>query len=309
MRKKTILIILAALVMFALSADAVFAWTWGQPLVPCGTTGTKPCARCDLYKLLENLFDFVLIGLVPVAGGILFTIAGFYYVISAGNPSYIAKAKDLFKNTVIGIAVISLAWLITNTLIVNLAQGSGASSDAPWYTVQCTNPTDDPATQPPLSAPPAVQCAKGKQALAADFKVSNPGQESGGLQQVKSCLLADEEVARLTDMSQLYTKDRTHDFCNYTMGLPICESCSHSASCHYASPPSGNPNSPGSQTGFVEGVDFNAKVGSSEYELCKALTRKAKECGVTFVNFEGNHTHISTNACKKDQGKVGTPCY
>ncbi len=90
--------------------------------------------------------------------------------------------------------------------------------------------------------------------------------------------------------------------CNFTRGNPICGPCVHAVnSCHY-----------GGKTGNngAEAVDFNAADGSpaGEAALCRALRAASAGCNFGFLNFEGNHTHVSTASCDGDGTGIGTDC-
>jgi hypothetical protein len=130
---------------FSSTASALNASWW--PLVPCGLNAppikngtpvpgyTNPCNKCDLFKLIKNVLDFFVEGVMPVGGAILFTSAGLLYITSSAMPGNIAKANKIFKDTSIGILIICASWLITNTLIINLAPKS--QDGKPWFSYQC----------------------------------------------------------------------------------------------------------------------------------------------------------------------------
>lgn len=135
-------------------AQTALAVSW-IPLVPCGREGLPDCNECELLHLLKNLIDAVIEGVVPIGGALLFTWAGLLYILAGANPGNLTQAKSIFTNTLYSIAVIGLAYLITNTIIVNLAPDYSGN----WFTYQCTpgagssvlNPGGPP---PPASGPP-----------------------------------------------------------------------------------------------------------------------------------------------------------
>ena len=133
MRKKIIVGILSVFLFVALS-QTVFAVSW-WPLVPCGTSvNPTPCNQCDLFKLLKNIIDFVLIGLMPPAAAILFVWGGFLILMGGANPGLISKGKSIFWNTAIGVAIVSSSWLITNTIIRSIAADNVAPE---WWKFEC----------------------------------------------------------------------------------------------------------------------------------------------------------------------------
>ncbi len=71
---------------------------------PCVSSPTCVCNFADLVGRVTN-YIFTIIGVLAV---LMFVIAGIYFVISAGNPEKIQKAKDIAKWAVIG-AIIAFA--------------------------------------------------------------------------------------------------------------------------------------------------------------------------------------------------------
>src|SRR3989344_670511 len=60
---KKIAVVILSLLLFVTLSQTVLAVSW-WPLVPCGTSvNPTPCNQCDLFRLLKNIIDFVLIGL------------------------------------------------------------------------------------------------------------------------------------------------------------------------------------------------------------------------------------------------------
>ena len=108
-------------------ADA--QWTPGQPIVPC----TDKCTQCQLLQLVRNVIDFLMIGAAPVLATAFFVWAGVYMILGGANPGMLSKGKEMFKNTFIGLLIVMLAWLITNTVIQTF-KGPGAGN---WWQVTC----------------------------------------------------------------------------------------------------------------------------------------------------------------------------
>ena len=120
----------------------------------------QPCNQCDLLKLLKNIIDFVLIGLMPPAAAILFVWGGFLILMGGANPGWITQGKSIFWNTAVGVAIILASWLITNTIIRSIA----ADNIAPeWWKFECrvtvAGPVQPPGPQPqpPIPQPPVPQ--------------------------------------------------------------------------------------------------------------------------------------------------------
>jgi hypothetical protein len=107
-----------------------------EGFVSCGGPGEDPCTACDLLSLISNIANFVASRFAPIVGALLFVYGGIMMIVSVGDPGKFAKAKGIFWNTIIGLAIIYGAWLITNSLMQTLA-GSGNFSDK-WYEIECS---------------------------------------------------------------------------------------------------------------------------------------------------------------------------
>lgn len=144
--------------LLVLLPTVVQAVSW-LPLVPCGVSNdnpdtpqdeTQPCNQCDLFRLLKNIIDFVLMGLMPPLAMILFVWGGFLILMGGANPSLISQGKTIFWNTVMGVAIISSSWLITNTIIRSIA----ADNIAPeWWKFECRVGTAVSPTPTPIVTP------------------------------------------------------------------------------------------------------------------------------------------------------------
>lgn len=72
--------------------------------------GFPNVAAGDVISGALNLFYFIT-GSVAV---VVIIVAGYYFVLSGGNPSTIAKAKSTILNAVIGLIIVIIAFAITN---------------------------------------------------------------------------------------------------------------------------------------------------------------------------------------------------
>lgn len=165
MTKKSSVVIKAVVIFYLLSltfllANYSLAWAMGEPLVPCGGTGQPECTQCELLHLVKNLIDFIMIAASPILATLFFIIAGVYIMLGGANPGMLAQGKRMFKDTMIGLIIVMLAWLITNTIIQTLVDKSALSpSSGNWWTLTCSdiglktyNPTPAP-TPIPTSTP------------------------------------------------------------------------------------------------------------------------------------------------------------
>lgn len=158
MRFKLLNLLIFIFVLSFLAFPLVASAAEYLPLVPCGLNPPrdndgnilpKPwpladsyyesCTRCDTFRLIDNVFHFVLEGIVPPVAAVLFIFAGLMILLGGAIPARIALGKTIFKNTFIGLLIILSAWLVANTFIKSFVPGQAA--DAPWYRLVC-----DPTT-------------------------------------------------------------------------------------------------------------------------------------------------------------------
>ena len=105
------------------------------PLVPCGGEG-DPCKLCDLFVMLDRIFDFIFLDIIPPIAFLAIIAGGVYYFISAGDLARIAKAKSILTSVVIGLIIIYGSWLIINSffLVIGTAEWTGLDN---WFEYPC----------------------------------------------------------------------------------------------------------------------------------------------------------------------------
>lgn len=297
-------IVVLAIAVFVLLPVFVHAVDY-LPLVPCGVSEqneadfkargegqadwdySRACTRCDAFKLTKNIIDFVLIGIVPVAAAVLFIAGGLVIVLAGARPEWIKNGKNIFWNTFIGLIVIFSSWIIVNTFIQSFGPDQAKDS---WFRFTCrgsviTGPSG-------VSLPPGAACSN-PQGLAQFFNAAYPRRNAPELDTLISCV--NSRLGGFIDQSQAYTyeTENSNVLCNYTRGRSACGACAHSLnSCHY-----GGPNG----TNGSLAVDFNAR-GISEQELFNRLNAIRGVCNFGFIQFEDDHTHVSTRSCSADAG-------
>ncbi len=158
---------------YILLATSASAWKPGEPIVPCGRNlpgggqcienppGTweclgganagntciddsncgnqTVCTKCELLHLVKNVIDFIMIAAAPILATVFFVIAGIYLMLGGANPGMLSTGKRMFKDTFIGILIVMLAWLITNTLIQTLVKGGLVGSNGNWWELNCSD--------------------------------------------------------------------------------------------------------------------------------------------------------------------------
>ncbi|MEK9209133.1 MAG: pilin [Patescibacteria group bacterium] len=307
------------------------------PIVPCGSSGQAACTPCDLFKTFKNVIDLVLYGITGPIAAFMIVWAGGLMLISGDNAARFAEGSKMLKNTLIGVTIILLSWRATNTLIKTLATGNAYDA---WFEFSCPAylqqpeaaalPAPVPAKGSPEKPAPELALASAaacKEAnLAAANKVPNNTRLiSSSLNTLIACINRDPIVSALYDSAQLYTYERDNPLCNLTHGVKVCgPKCQHEVySCHY-----GGRN--GNQGAMA--VDYNWKKGNSiQYEIttrrivpkdgapCKENPSECRtvngepdlfdevyralvknRCDYKLVNFERDHTHVSTKDCGSD---------
>ena len=104
-------------------------------IVPCGTSyASHACTVCDFYVLIQNIINFFLFMLAPLATLAAVYIA-FLFLFSGGSPAKITDAKGKLWLVVIGIFWVLGSWLVLNT-IINLVANPSAFP-WPWNKPNC----------------------------------------------------------------------------------------------------------------------------------------------------------------------------
>ena len=91
------------------------------------------CTLCDMVRVVYNVGRLIFAMMVGIAM-ILFLCGSIGLIINWGNAEMIAANKKLLVNTVIAIAVIMLAWVLVNAVIVYiLGAHSSYFEGQHWY--------------------------------------------------------------------------------------------------------------------------------------------------------------------------------
>jgi len=157
MRRTLIALALLGLLLTPAVAQAV-DWI---PIVPCGLNGQEACKPCHIFQTIKNLFDLILYGITGPIAAFMIVWAGGMMLLGGGDPGLYSKGKTMLQNTLIGVTIILLSWVMTNFLIKSLIRGgqgdnwnqftcpAGLSAIAP---IETTLPSGGPAA-PALPAP------------------------------------------------------------------------------------------------------------------------------------------------------------
>ena len=139
---KTLFLIL---VLFSLLTPALaFATDVEQGLVSCGNDinhngildKEEACRLCNLFQLVNNLVNWVLLVIIPVVAPIFLVLGGIYLLIARGDPGMFKKGKDVLTATIVGLIIIYTAWVLLSTVLafLGVADWTGLSS---WWEIQC----------------------------------------------------------------------------------------------------------------------------------------------------------------------------
>lgn len=186
----TTLVIIFVLVSVAFFAvrPAASAGLVPWPLIPCGiaSQGQAECSRCDIFKLIKNVIDFIFFGLAPVAGTMLFVVAGAYILLAGANIGNVETGKKIMWGTAQALLVIGLAWLLANTFIkatfrsdFQSSATGGAVADK-WWQFTCTETTRTPVPVPSTTIPGALPTPVGG-SVPADVKAAAQALVSAGV--------------------------------------------------------------------------------------------------------------------------------
>jgi quinol-cytochrome oxidoreductase complex cytochrome b subunit len=139
-------IFLLLLAVFVFTAPFAGAQETPTQLVPeCDSVGgvSSVCGFCDLFKLVQNVLNFVFwVITIPLA--IVFVVyAGFLMIAPWTNQNLIQRGKKVLWNVFIGVIIIFIAWLAIDTIIKLLANQSLVSGSparlplGPWNQIEC----------------------------------------------------------------------------------------------------------------------------------------------------------------------------
>lgn len=291
------LILFFILILLFIYSPTVLAEIRYLPLVPCGLSPeaqqkiiergwgdpennyTHECTTCDFFRLAKNIIDFILFGIVPPVGAVLFVISGLIILLSGGNQKLLQKGKDIFWNVALGAAIIFGSWMIVNTLIKSFGPNQIKTS---WWKFQCqaAAPGTIGTGGGPPSPPTGPEICRNPQTLAQQNNVPYPQKNAPELDALISCI--ESKIPR-NELGSIFTYDVSHPLCNFTRGQRICGECSHSVnSCHYG----GRSGTTGALS-----VDFGNEA------IADRIKDAACGCGAKQVYIEGDHVHVDSRSC------------
>lgn len=137
----------------------LFSFVFFSPLtthagvVPCGLNEddlsldgdqTAPCTICHLIVGTLNIFNW-LKNILIIATVTAFMIGGIMYIVSTGSEQAITTAKNLIKSSLIGFAIVLMAWLCVNVTMwlvsvkdANNPDGYLGINKTGWNSFECS---------------------------------------------------------------------------------------------------------------------------------------------------------------------------
>ena len=92
------------------------------------------CNFCDVMRVIYNVGRFIFSAMIGVAM-ILFLWAGIGLIMNWGNAEMISANKKLLVNTVAGLVIILLAWVLVDALLfLGLGAQKAFFTDGMWWT-------------------------------------------------------------------------------------------------------------------------------------------------------------------------------
>lgn len=172
-------------------------------IVPdCGTV--YACNFCDLVLLVSNIINFIIYMSVSVSA-IMFTYAGFLYIMAQGQPGKISTAHGIFKNVALGLFFILGAWLLVNAITSSLLGGD--FTDILNKNYSCTktllNTTSETSVQQSsgsTTTTTTTEPSSGENALEAEARL-----EENSIDIVSSGNCSDKSLSTCTSLEGIQT--------------------------------------------------------------------------------------------------------
>ncbi len=106
---------------------AVSLSAYAQGLVPC--TGIN-CKLCDLFSLVQNIFNFVVWTLVPIVATAIILWAGFDMITAGGNQNKAGAGRKRLTAVMIGIAIVYSSYILASFVVKFLAGDNSTANSS-----------------------------------------------------------------------------------------------------------------------------------------------------------------------------------
>jgi hypothetical protein len=135
--------------------NGVFTQVAYQGFVPCGkkvvvnavlgadgqvTSGepeTVNCQFCHFFIMAKEVFSF-LIKLMTSVAVVFVIIGGYMFLFARGNPEMIRRGRTILISVAIGIVVVSVSWLLINTILMFLGVAKWTGLQEGWFKIVCS---------------------------------------------------------------------------------------------------------------------------------------------------------------------------
>lgn len=111
--------------------------------VTCSGSLTDPCSACDLVAMMNTIIGWLMAVAVIIAT-MLIAYAGLKLATSRGDVTRRESAKAIFINTIVGLALLLLAWVLVDTIMKVLLDQEGEIGV--WNEITCD---PQPRVEPP----------------------------------------------------------------------------------------------------------------------------------------------------------------
>ena len=129
-------LIISLLLVFYFSSGISASSLWDQQnLLDGGVSsafGESKSSPTDIRYQIVKIIN-VTLGLLGIITIILMIYAGFRWMTSAGNEDAISSAKNILKNAIIGLVIITFAWSITTFILRRLDKKYVENQGAGYY--------------------------------------------------------------------------------------------------------------------------------------------------------------------------------
>ncbi len=95
-------------------------------IVKCGPQQGKLCELKDLFELMVGIYNFLL-GMAGIVAFGLLVWGGVQMLLYSADEEFLKKGKSTVTQALIGLAIIALAYIIVNTLLLALGVTGGAT--------------------------------------------------------------------------------------------------------------------------------------------------------------------------------------
>ncbi|MDP3800501.1 MAG: hypothetical protein Q8Q90_03730, partial [bacterium] len=102
-------------------------FTYAQGLVPC--TGID-CSLCELFDLVQNVFNFIVWTLVPIVATAIILWAGFDMITAGGNQTKAGAGRKRLTAVMIGIAIVYSSYILASFVVRFLAGDNSTANSS-----------------------------------------------------------------------------------------------------------------------------------------------------------------------------------